>query len=372
MNPETNRIKSIIVMVVILLTSKIIYAQEIITTTNDLISPFKISGYVESYYSVDLSRSANGRKSPLFVNHNRDKELAVNLAFLKTTYDTENIKANFALAVGTYMRANYAAEPGFLKNLYEGSVAVKLSKENNLWFETGVFSSHLGFESAKGDDNWTLTRSIANENSPYFESGGKISHTSNDGKWFVSALVLSGWQRITPVDGSTLPSFGTQVTYRPSSKITLNSSTFIGTDTPDRIRLMRYFHNFFGVFKLNNKLAATVGFDIGIEQKNKGSSAYNTWFNPTAILRYTPTTNTAIAVRGEYYDDKNSVIVSSISPNGFKTWAFSANFDWRITKNFLWRIEARSLVSKDSIFTRQDGGTTNNNTFLTTALAMSF
>jgi hypothetical protein len=135
---------------------------------------------------------------------------------------------------------------------------------------------------------------------------------------------------------------------------------------------MRYFHNFFGVFKLNNKLAATVGFDIGIEQKNKGSSAFNTWFNPTAILRYTPSANTAIAVRGEYYDDKNSVIVSSISPNGFKTWAFSANFDWRITKNFLWRIEARSLISKDSIFTRQDGGTTNNNTFLTTALALSF
>ena len=174
----------------------------------------------------------------MFVSHNRNDEPAVNPAFLKTKYDTENIKANFALAVGTYMRASYAAELGLLKNSYEGSVALKISRKNNIWLETGVFSSHLGFENAKGSDNWTLTRSLTAENSPYYESGAKISHTSNDSKWFMSALILSGWQRIKLIDGNTLPSFGTQVTYSPSSRITLNSSTFIGTDTPDRRRLM--------------------------------------------------------------------------------------------------------------------------------------
>jgi hypothetical protein len=372
MNPEINQVKSIVVMVIILLTSKEIDAQEVITITNDLISPFKISGYVEAYGSTAFSDTFSDRKPSLFVSHNRNDEPAVNLAFLKTKYVTENIKANFAFAVGTYMRASYAAEPGLLKNLYEGSVALKISRENNIWLETGVFPSHLGFENAKGSDNWTLTRSLTAENSPYYESGAKISHTSNDGKWFMSALILSGWQRIKPVDGNTLPSFGTQVTYSPSSRIILNSSTFIGTDTPDRRRLMRYFHDFYSTFKLNNKLAATIGFDIGIEQKNKGSSTFNTWFNSTVIMRYTPTRNTAIAVRGEYYDDRNSILLPSISPNGFRTWAFSANFDWRITKNFLWRFEARSLINKDNIFTRQDGTITDTNTFLTTALAMSF
>ena len=354
------------------LTSQGLYAQEIVTITNNLISPFKISGYAEAYGSTAFSDSFNNRKPSLFVSHNRNDEPAVNLAFLKTSYDTEYIKANFALAVGTYMRANYANEPGFLRNLYEGNVAVKLSKENDLWFETGVFSSHLGFESATGKDNWTLTRSLTGENSPYFESGAKISHTSKDGKWFVSALILSGWQRIRPIKGNTLPSFGTQVTYSPSSKITLNSSTFIGTDTPDSMRLMRYFHDFYGIFKLNDKLAATIGFDIGIEQKNKGSSAFNTWFNSTAILRYTPTANTAIAVRGEYYDDRDSVLLPTILPNGYRTWAFSANFDWRITKNILWRVEARSLIDRDNVFIKHNGGTTDSNTFLTTALALSF
>jgi hypothetical protein len=89
-------------------------------------------------------------------------------------------------------------------------------------------------------------------------------------------------------------------------------------------------------------------------------------------MRYTPTTNTTIAVRGEYYDDRDSILLPSISPNGFRTWAFSSNFDWHITKNFLWRFEARSLINKVNIFTRQDGTITDTNTFLTTALAMSF
>ncbi|TDI78222.1 MAG: hypothetical protein E2O81_03090 [Betaproteobacteria bacterium] len=51
------------------------------------------------------------------------------------------------------MPANYVAESGLLKNFYDGSVAIKLSKENNLWLETGVFSSHIGFESAEAKNN---------------------------------------------------------------------------------------------------------------------------------------------------------------------------------------------------------------------------
>lgn len=370
MSVKIERINNI-VLGTCLLASGGAYAQENSTITNTLLSPFKFSGYVETYYSVSFSESFKDRK-PLIPSYKKNDEPAVSLAFLKTSYDTNNIKANFALALGDYMSANYSAETSLLENLYDANVAIKLSKENNLWLEAGVFTSHIGFEGVEAKNNWSLTRSFATESTPYYETGAKISHTSNDGKWFLSALILTGWQTIEPVDGNTLPSFGTQVTYSPSSKITLNSSTFIGTDTPDRMRLMRYFHNFYGIFKLNNKLAATLGFDIGMQQKNKGSSAMDVWFSPTAILRYTPTAKTAIAVRAEYYDDPDNVIVKDNSPNGFSMWGFSANFDWRLTKNFLWRAEARALVSKDNIFIKHDGTTTDNNTTLTTSLVISF
>ncbi|RFC34045.1 MAG: putative beta-barrel porin-2, OmpL-like bbp2 [Candidatus Nitrotoga sp. SPKER] len=173
------------------------------------------------------------------------------------------------------------------------------------------------------------------------------------------------------VEGNPSPSFGTQITYKPSPKLTLNSSTFIGNDQPDSDKKMRYFHNFYGIFQLNNQFATILGFDIGAEQKNKGSSAMNMWFNPTIIVKYTPTAKTAIAIRAEYYDDKNGVIIVTGTPHGFKTWGFSTNFDYHITNNMVWRMEARALSSNDTIFTKINN-VVNNNAFVTTALAVSF
>jgi len=119
-------------------------------------------------------------------------------------------------------------------------------------------------------------------------------------------------------------------------------------------------------------LSATIGFDIGVEQSAKSSSDMKTWFNPTFILRYTPTVKTAVAVRSEYYNDRHGVIIASDTPNGFKTWGFSVNFDYNIINNLLWRIEVRSLRSKDAIFIPNNDSASNNNTFITTSLALSF
>jgi hypothetical protein len=338
----------------------------------DYFSPLAFSGYVETYYGVDFNKPPGGRRPPFLYNFTEDKEVAVNLALLKGSYITNNIRANLALAAGSYMNANYAAEPGILGHLYESNVGIKLSGNHELWLDIGVFPSHIGFESAIGTDNWTLTRSLVAENTPYFESGAKLGYRTDNDKWFFSALILNGWQRIKPLEGNRLPAFGTQITYTPSPAITLNSSSFFGSDKPDHARQIRYFHNFYGIFKLDDALAATIGFDIGIEQRNEHSSNMDMWFNPTVLLRYTPSPKTAVAVRAEYYDDRHGVIVASDTPHGFKTWGFSANFDYHVTTSIVWRVEARTLESKDQIFTQKDGSKSNGNTFLTTSLAISF
>jgi hypothetical protein len=77
------------------------------------------------------------------------------------------------------------------------------------------FASHIGFESAIGKDCWNLTRSILADNSPYYESGAKLSYTSKNEKWFISGLILNGWQRIQRVEGNNLPAFGHQLTFKP-------------------------------------------------------------------------------------------------------------------------------------------------------------
>ncbi len=91
---------------------------------------------------------------------------------------------------------------------------------------------------------------------------------------------MNGWQRITRVDGNSLMSWGTQIQFKPSEKVLLNYSTFIGTDKPDSARLMRVFHNVYGIFNITDKLGLTLGFDIGTEEKTPSGDGTNTWYTP--------------------------------------------------------------------------------------------
>jgi hypothetical protein len=332
-------------------------------------SPLTFSGYAELYYSYDFNKPMDNNKAGFIYSHNRHNEFNLNLGFLKASYNTEIVRANLAIAAGTYMNANYAAEPGVLKNIYEANAGVKLSKKANLWLDAGIFGSHIGFESAISKDCWTLTRSILAENSPYYESGAKLTYISNNNKWIISGMALNGWQRIKRVDGNSLMSFGTQVQFKPNSTATLNYSTFIGTDKPDSTRLMRYFHNLYAIFNLSSKLGVTAGFDIGSEQKAKGSSDMNTWYSPVLILKYSVNDKWAIAARGEYYEDKNGVIISTGTTNGFKTTGVSLNLDYAPASNILVRLEGRSLNSKDEIFIKESD-TKKNDFFITASIAV--
>lgn len=334
-------------------------------------SPLTFSGYLETYYSYDFGNPENHLRPGFFYSHNKHNELNLNLGFAKVNYAKDNIRGNFALMAGTYAQYNMAAEEDLMRNVYEANVGVKLSSKHNLWIDAGIMPSHIGFESAIGKDCQTLTRSILADNSPYYEAGVKIGYTSPSEKWYLAALYLNGWQRIQKVEGNQTPAFGTQLTYKPSGKATLNWSTYIGNEQPDVDRKWRYFNNFYGQFKLSDKTNLTAGFDIGTQQSANQSDQYDTWFSPVLILQYKPTAKIQLAARGEYYDDEKGVIIATGTENGFKTYGFSANFDYLISDNVLIRIEARNLTSKDEVFLK-NGNPADTNTFLTTSLAISF
>src|SRR4029078_4008907 len=137
-------------------------------------------------------------------------------------------------------------------------------------------------ESARSSDCWILTRSIIAENSPYFEGGAKITYTTDNNKWLISALAMNGWQRIQRVPGNSLMSWGTQLQYKPSAKINLNYSSFFGTDKPDSARQFRHFHNLYSILQFTDKVGLILDLDIGQEQNAKGSNDYNTWFGTAA------------------------------------------------------------------------------------------
>jgi hypothetical protein len=273
---------------------------------------------------------------------------------------------------GTYSNANLAAESGVLKNLFEANGGYKIHQSKDLWVDAGVLPSHIGFESAIGKDSWTLTRSLAADNSPYYETGVRLSYGSSNQKWYAALLFLNGWQRIQRPEGNFTPAFGTQLTFKPSGQLTLNSSTFIGSDQPDSTRKMRYFHNLYGIWQANDWLGITVGLDTGGEQQETGASSLYYWYTPVVIFRTTLHPGKFIATRIEHYSDRNAVIVQPLSGKPFSVWGYSANLDWQLQPNLLWRIEGRILKSKYDLFLDRHNNPTSVDVTTTTALCFSF
>jgi opacity protein-like surface antigen len=323
-------------------------------------------GYLETYYLHDFNEPSNSVRPSYTYSHNVTNKPSINLALIKANFIDERMRANFSVGSGSYMRANYASEPRDLQKILEANVGFKLS--DNLWLDAGVMPSHIGFESAIGLDNWTVTRSMLADNSPYFETGIKLSYASDDGKLYISGLLLNGWQRIQRPDGNTTPSVGHQVTYKPNSNITLNSSSYIGNDKSDADRRVRYFHNFYGQYKINYQWSLMAGFDVGAEQSQKNSKSYNVWLSPIIITRYSYSDKLSFSARAEYYQDKDQVIINTDTPNGFRTFSYSVNLDYSVSNNLAIRAEIRKFHSKDKIFQQHKGFSADSLTATTSAI----
>lgn len=349
-----------------------------IPSTNGL----RVTGYVDVYYTHDFTAQKTSQERPGFLyNHKRNREVNINLAYVRIGYVNSIVRANLAVQAGTYPQYNYAAEQTLIKHIYEANAGVKLSKKHDLWVDAGIFGSHIGFESAVSKDCWTLTRSLLAENSPYYLAGAKVTYSSDNGRWTLLASVVNGWQRVRRLEGYTGPSISTQLQFRPSESLTFNWSTFLGADRPDSLRQRRFFNNLYAIIKpAGDRFGLILGFDIGTDRMHRrngfsgqqqGAGSY-IWYSPVCIVRLATTSRSWLNGRVEYYDDRHGVIVGSTgTPNGFRTLGYSLGYDYAIMDNALFRLEGKLYQSRDAIF-EASRGRSRINTALTTSLAISF
>lgn len=315
---------------------------------NDSLHKITFSGYGEAYYSYDFSNPPSGEKANFMYNHKRHNEINANLILAKAAFKDTNIRANLSLMTGNYAQYNLQAEPKWAQWLYEANLGVKISKKHHLWLDAGIMPSHIGFESAISADCWTLTRSILAENSPYYETGLKISYTTKKQNLYLAFLVLNGWQHIKTPNHIKTPSIGMQMNYQFNNYWIFNYSNFIGAEKEGDSQSIRTFHNFYLQFEPKNRLGVITGFDIGSDRHN--TTDYGIWFSPILIVRYPINDKIKIAFRGEYYNDKNQIIIPTNSPNGFQVSGVSTNFDFKINERLQFRIEGKIYDAKDPIF----------------------
>lgn len=324
-----------------------------------------VEGYIDAYYAYDFNQPADGNR-PYAVSMHRHNEMTINLAFIDLKYSSSRLRARLVPGFGTYMNANYAAEPGTLKNLVEASAGIRVFNHKNIWLDVGVFGSPYTNESALSKDHLAYTRSFAPEFVPYYLSGIKLSMPLM-AKLNATVYLLNGWQQIADINSGK--AVGTQLEYRPSDYLLLNWNTFVGRERSaiDTHMGARYFTDVFLIYS-KNKWSWTACAYIGQQEQANGTA---TWWTTNAIARYALTKKLSATLRGEYFEDLKSVQVISLSPVGFNSSSSSLGLNYKAAENMLLRVEGRAFMSNNNVYQRNNRFT-NNSTLLTANLTMWF
>jgi Putative beta-barrel porin-2, OmpL-like. bbp2 len=313
---------------------------------------FAIQVYGEVYASSIPNKPFNKTRPAFHYNYTKANNAGVNIALARVHYSNQKFRTNFGLMAGDYPTANLANEEPWARMIYEANAGVNLSKKKDLWLDAGIMPSHIGFETAIGRDNWSATRSIVADNSPYYETGLRLSYQPN-AKWYVAALMLTGWQRITFPRNKFEPDFGTQITFKPSSKISINYSSFIGKTPSAFSNAKRYYSNLFATIQLHSKIAAQFGWDIGSEYRPTGISNNAVWNAWCVQLQYKLVPDKwQLTARYERFIDRRTVLFELPAQiyHQFNVHHTSVNIDRFLGKGFLLRAEANYQSSPYPIF----------------------
>lgn len=327
------------------------------TTKLDYKGKISVEGYIDSYYAYDFNQPADGNRS-YFVSMARHNEFTINLAYIDLKYSSSRLRARFVPGFGTFINANYATEPGTLKNIIEASTGIKIWPKRNIWLDVGVFGSPYTNESAISKDHLAYTRSFAPEYVPYYLSGMKLTVPMSS-KVNAYLYLLNGWQQIQDVNKGK--AFGTQLEYRPNNYWLLNWNTYIGDESSTaRPEFgMRYFSDVFFIYS-KGRWSATGCAYIG-QQKRNGLSD-GVWWQANLIGRYNLNEKFSLTGRVEYFDDPDQIQIASITnSNGFRTYSSSLGANIKIAANILLRFEGRTFFSDQNQYQRAGSEVKNSN-----------
>jgi len=354
-----------ILIICFALLANVMYGQVVNTATMDTANfnyqgKVSVGGYLDTYYGYDFNKPQS-KERPYFVSMARQNEFNINLAYIDIKYSSSRLRARFVPGFGTYVNANYAAEPGALKNIIEGSIGLRLFPGKGIWLDAGVLGSPYTNESAISKDHLMYTRSFAPEYVPYYLSGLKLTLPLHK-KLNAYLYLLNGWQQIAdPNDGKSL---GTQLEYRPNNYLLLNWNTYIGNEKTEIAPQngTRYFSDVFFIYS-KGKWSATGCAYYGIQERhNNDGNESATWWQANIIGRYTFTEKVSLSGRFEYFNDPRSVQITSITGvNGFSSYSTGLCLNIHLAENILARFEGRTFFSDKEVYQRDSKAVKDSN-----------
>lgn len=313
------------------------------------------SAYIDTYWAIDRDQSKQGER-PYAVSSHQLNQFSINLAYVSLRYNEQNVRFVLSPAVGSYMNANYLAEPGSLKLLLEANAGVCLSTKKSIWLDAGVFGSPYTFESPISRDQISYSRSMSAEFSPYYLSGLRLSIPISQSVK-LNTFLINGWQQIK--DRNNEPSLGTQLEIKPDNHLTISWSNYVGNEQEPSFSnyRYRYFTDLYLLWSEENKWTFATGVYAGKQQlKDSIGLRYRDWWQANLQAKYHLSEKLALNSRLEFFHDPYAIVAPVVNQQiRFSVWSFSSGLQLGINKNALCRVEARYYEGPNRRFERSDG-----------------
>jgi len=178
-----------------------------------------------------------------------------------------------------------------------------------LTVQAGLFNSFIGYESLYAKDNANYTRAWIADYSPYLMFGVNAVYSFND-QWTGAFFIINDYFHLE--NSNSVPSYGGQVQYKPTSAWTIKETIYYGPDQSDTsIEFWRFFSDSIVEWKGDS---LTVGVDYQIGTQRNASVPGNPrdfYTGATLETRWHIAGPWTASVRPEFYWDRNGLMTGS-------------------------------------------------------------
>lgn len=293
-------------------------------------------------------------------------EIAQRITFVTDETGTRRDGAGGALSGST---RNGVSSQNF--TISQGYITYKAPVGKGIDFKVGKFATWIGAEVWETIDNPNYSRSLLYQNAIAFTNTGIAAAYPVLDNFTATLFIVNGWD--TFVDNNNGKTVGYQLNYKisDSSSFIVNGShgpeqaagaftTKAGNTTENNIR---HFWDVIYTLQPFEKTAININFDFGMEQNGAndtvgtfGKAATGRalfrdaqWRGIAGIINQTINDSLGIALRGEYFDDKDG---ARLLVDGLEMWETTLTINTNIRKKLLIRPEVRYDRANKQIFGR--------------------
>lgn len=302
-----------------------------------------IDAYLSTYYaSYTEDNSDEFVKYPTMAP--RNNQFGLNMAMVSLSYKSKKLRSAITLHYGDIAVSTWPAKYNLIQ---EANVGVEVIK--NLWFDAGVFRTHIGVESSQPRENITSSMSLANVFEPYYLTGAKLTYLIGK-KLSLQINAFNSFSSIVETNKNKL--LGASIVYAPNKNLSITYNFITGDDTPDDviIKHQRYYHNLFLTYQKNKtSFGAEVNYGIQEYSQQINSTTIGTAYMNSSLVVFKHQTFSKVAFygRGEWFSDKDEIL-SAGSGMGNYTWGITAGIEYKPLKNLAISLESRQLNSDKS------------------------